>query len=510
MNTTDKIIKKPITYKVIAEALFDNYESIYDVNLDTHKYKTYYQSEDYQELRLSRKGDDFFKELPVALDRLIDPEDRDYVLEGLQKECLEKVFQTNKYHQLVYRIISREKEIYHQLRAIRQTAEDGTHILMGVKNIDSLMRTQKAHEEQIQAMKEKEHNHIEAVLASAAGYIEANLTGNCVLERSVSTRSNKGRQLKEVPREFIFNTYEELQRWITKYLVIRNKEKYSEVSSRSFLLNEFERGEKRASVLFSSISKNGTEMACRAVFYLYKEKKSGNVHVFAVIYDLTEQQRKEKEREELETALQDSRIRNSTSQMQPHFLYNALGSIQEVILIDPQYASDLLGDFTVHLRSCVRAMSSDEPIRFAEELKNIKAYVNIEKMRLGEKLSVVYDVENMEFDVLPLSIQPLVENAIRHGIHKRGMEGGTVTIRTWREEETSFVQVEDNGVGFDIKKLLEDVKEGKKDSTGLGNIRFRLEKIMGATVDVSSTVGKGTTVTVRIPGRESANESNNR
>lgn len=501
---------KPITYKTIAEALFDNYESIYDINLDTHEFKTYYQSENYQELSLARRGDDFFRALPKALNRLIHPDDCEEVLRGLQKETLQKAFDGKKYYTLIYRIMSEGKSIYHQLRAIRQPAGDGIHVLMGIKNIDSVMQYQAAHEEQIRAMKEKEHNHIEAVLASAAGYIEANLTDNIVLERSISRRNDPEKQLMEVPPEYLFDTYDGLQKWITDHLIVHNQSKYSEVSSSAYLLNMFWNGEKRASVLFTSLSETGGKMECRAVFYLYKEETSGNVHVFSVIYDLTEQQRKEKEREELETALQNSRIRNSTSQMQPHFLYNALGSIQEVILIDPKYASDLLGDFTVHLRSCVRAMASDAPIRFAEELKNIKAYVNIEKMRLGKKLSVVYDVETMGFDVLPLSIQPIVENAIRHGIHNRGKAGGTVILRTREEADGWIVKVEDNGIGFDTAAFLNETEKVKKDSTGIHNIRFRLETIMGAKVEFDSKVGKGTTVTVRIPRRESTDESDNR
>ena len=188
--------------------------------------------------------------------------------------------------------------------------------------------------------------------------------------------------------------------------------------------------------------------------------------------------------------------------MHPHFLYNSLGSIQEVILIDPKYASDLLGDFTVHLRSCVRAMSSDDPIRFEEELKNIKAYVNIEKMRFGEKLSIKYDIETTDFNVLPLSIQPLVENAIRHGIYHRGRSGGTVALRTRKGRDEWVVQVEDNGVGFDIEKLTREIRDRKRDSTGLFNIRFRLEKILGATVELDSSIGLGTNVTIKIPKKE--------
>ena len=491
-----------ISYKTIAEALFDNYESIYDVVLETGEYKTYFQSEEYQELRLAEKGSDFFADLPAAVERLIHQDDRERVLKKLSLGALREGCDKWKRYSFIYRIESDGRKVFHQLIAIKRYAADGVHILMGVKNIDTLVRYQIAHEEQIEAMKQKEHNHIEAVLSSAAGFVEANLTEDRVLERSVSNRADKNKQILEVPPGEYFKSYDLMRQWIADHIVIDKKERYRRVSGREFLLNIFEKGENRSSVLYTALSEGGREMICREIFYLYKEKVSGNIHVFSVIYDLTDQQRKEKEMAELENALMYSRIRNSTSQMQPHFLYNSLGSIQEVILIDPKYASDLLGDFTVHLRSCVRAMSSDDPIRFEEELKNIKAYVNIEKMRFGEKLSIKYDIETTDFNVLPLSIQPLVENAIRHGIYHRGRSGGTVTLRTRKGRDEWVVQVEDNGVGFDIEQLTREIRDRKRDSTGLFNIRFRLEKILGATVELDSSIGLGTTVTIKIPKKE--------
>jgi Putative regulator of cell autolysis len=194
-----------------------------------------------------------------------------------------------------------------------------------------------------------------------------------------------------------------------------------------------------------------------------------------------------------------SRIRNSTSQMQPHFLYNALGSIQEVLQEDPQYASELIEDFTIHLRSCIRAMNSDAPQPFSMELDNIRAYVNIERMRFGEKLKIRYEIETDDFPIVPLSVQPLVENAIRHGIYQKGPAGGTVVLRTRDAGNAWQVEVEDNGVGFDVNAYRREAKSGKRDSTGLKNIIFRLDKVMHAHVDIVSTVGSGTKVTVTIP-----------
>ena len=201
----------------------------------------------------------------------------------------------------------------------------------------------------------------------------------------------------------------------------------------------------------------------------------------------------------LEAQINRMQLQNFNSQMQPHFLYNALSSIKQIIYEDPDYAAGLISDFTRHLRGTIKAMSCDHPIPFSEELENIRAYVRIENVRLGEKLTVSYDIRTEDFEIIPLSVQPIVENAIRHGIYHRGRAGGTVTLRSEESADQWIIQVIDNGVGFDVQKTLEEVDSGKKDSTGLKNLIFRLEKLMDAKVEIKSVIDRGTTVTVSIP-----------
>ena len=214
---------------------------------------------------------------------------------------------------------------------------------------------------------------------------------------------------------------------------------------------------------------------------------------------LTEELQRKEKIQVLTNELRDSQIRNSISQMQPHFLYNALGSIREIILEDPKYASDLVYDFTTHLRACVRSMTNKDLIPFEEELENIKAYVNIEKMRFGEKLKIQTDITVSDFDIVPLSIQPLVENAIRHGIYPKGSSGGTVCVSTFRSDGFIHVRVADDGVGFDYEEIKKETEDGLRDSTGLQNTIFRLENLLSATVSIDSSVGKGTVINVDIP-----------
>ena len=199
----------------------------------------------------------------------------------------------------------------------------------------------------------------------------------------------------------------------------------------------------------------------------------------------------------------ESRIMISINQMQPHFLYNALASIREVIFDDPAYAADLICDFTTHLRACVCSMSKGGLVPFGEELGNIKAYVNIEKMRFGERLNIVYDIQASDFDIIPLSIQPLVENAIRHGVFE---QGGTVRISTRDDGKSYVITVNDDGVGFDLASVRRQVRRGEKDSTGLSNTVFRLESLMGARVKIVSAVGHGTQITVCIPKKRRLNK----
>ncbi len=236
-----------------------------------------------------------------------------------------------------------------------------------------------------------------------------------------------------------------------------------------------------------------------------KRSSSGTMYGYSVVVDLHSlkevQQGLRKELADVKQQLEQSRIKNASSQMQPHFLYNALSSIREIVLEDPQYASDLIYDFTTHLRACIRSMSGDRLVPFSQELESIRAYVNIEKMRFGDRLRVVYDCAETDFDIIPLSIQPLVENAIRHGIYERGAAGGTVSIRSLSNDSCFVVCVEDDGVGFDFDATMLEVKEGKRDSNGLYNLIFRFETLMNAKVAVESEIGKGTKITVMIPLR---------
>ncbi len=236
---------------------------------------------------------------------------------------------------------------------------------------------------------------------------------------------------------------------------------------------------------------------------------SRSMYGYSVVMDVTEYEKRQKnilqEIHQLEENMQALRIQNSASQMQPHFLYNALSSIREIVLLDQQYASDLIYDFTTFLRACIRTMNDGNLITIQQEMDNIRAYVNIEKMRMGKRLEVEYDLKSDNFQIVPLSIQPLVENAIRHGIYRKGKQGGTVRVSTETFRKYHVVTVKDNGVGFDYQRLRDEIDEGIRDSVGLDNVIFRLKKQVNGEVIIHGQVGEGTVITIRIP-REACTE----
>ncbi len=197
----------------------------------------------------------------------------------------------------------------------------------------------------------------------------------------------------------------------------------------------------------------------------------------------------------LERELEKANMAVMISQIQPHFLYNALNTIKSLIRRDPKTAEKAVIDFSYYLRGNMDSLTRTEPIPFRTELEHIRYYCDIELLRFSDRLHIEYAIETDGFTVPTLSVQPLVENAIKHGVTKRP-EGGTVRISAYERPAYYIVRVEDDGVGFDPSSVLQ--KDGRS-HVGLPNICYRFKTMMHADVDVQSKKGIGTTVTVRIP-----------
>ena len=196
---------------------------------------------------------------------------------------------------------------------------------------------------------------------------------------------------------------------------------------------------------------------------------------------------------EQKNRLQESNLRLILSQVKPHFIFNSLTAIAQLCDENPPLAKDTTISFAKYLRGNLSALEKTEAIPFEEELQHIRNYLNIETVRFGEYLKVVFDLETVDFRVPVLSIQPLVESAVKHGV---GMNenGGTITLSVHDDGEVITVKVIDDGVGFEPSET-----EGTDGHIGLSSSIERLKMLCNAGVTVKSEIGKGTEITVSLP-----------
>ena len=195
-----------------------------------------------------------------------------------------------------------------------------------------------------------------------------------------------------------------------------------------------------------------------------------------------------------EKELRELHIDIMLSQIQPHFLYNTLTTIRQLCDIDPKLAKDCIRDFSYFLRANMDSLTNKAPIPFEQELKHTENYLKLEQQRFQSRLRIIYDITVRDFSVPSLSLQPIVENAVHHGVLKRE-EGGTVIIHTDENEYSYRITVSDDCAGF-------TPRQGRTDGhshVGIANVRERLSAMCGGTLDIQSTVGGGTTATITIP-----------
>ena len=207
-----------------------------------------------------------------------------------------------------------------------------------------------------------------------------------------------------------------------------------------------------------------------------------------------EAQRIEEEKRAMELKLQESQISIMLSQIQPHFLYNTLNSIYQLCETNPMRARALVNSFSEYLRNNLSSLEESGLIPFATELSHVNTYLDIEKVRFEDTLEIEYDIKCVDFSLPVLTVQPIVENAVKHGTSKK-RGGGTVKISTDEDKENYIITVSDTGCGFDPTKPKED---GKR-HVGIENVRQRLSNMCSGTLKIESTVGVGTLVTIIIP-----------
>ena len=206
---------------------------------------------------------------------------------------------------------------------------------------------------------------------------------------------------------------------------------------------------------------------------------------------------REQERElaKQEKELAEQHINIMLSQIQPHFLYNSLGAIYQLCETDPAAARTSIRKFSDFLRGNMDSLKAREPIPFEKELNHVMNFLYLEQQRFGEQLRVIYQIETSDFFIPPLTLQPLVENAVQHGIlHKK--TGGTITVRTEETDEYAVVIIADDGIGVERAKRMPNL--GNHAHIGISNVRSRLEEMVHGSLEIESS-DDGTTVTIRIP-----------
>ena len=224
--------------------------------------------------------------------------------------------------------------------------------------------------------------------------------------------------------------------------------------------------------------------------------------IVRLILDLRTQYKEAIRYQQMQKELYEAKVNVMVSQIRPHFMYNALTSIAMMCEIDPNTAKEATITFAKYLRGNMDSLKQTAPVPFTQELEHLKKYLYIEKLRFDDLLNIEYDIQTSDFKLPLLSVQPLVENAVKHGVGMKE-DGGTVCIST-RETETAYeVVVKDDGVGFDVNAQKNDGRS----HIGMENSKKRLHDMCGGDIIIESVVGKGTTAIVILPKEGQPNEN---
>ena len=178
-------------------------------------------------------------------------------------------------------------------------------------------------------------------------------------------------------------------------------------------------------------------------------------------------------------------------QMRPHFIHNTLMSIYYLCQQNPSEAQQVTLNFNTYLEKNMTALASEETIPFSKELEHTRAYLNVEQALYDENLFVEYDMPHTHFRVPPLTLQPIVENAVRHGLDPDS-DPLRLSIQTRKTDSGSEIIVSDNGPGFDPADAI-------KPHIALKNIQQRLEMMCRGQMTITSREGGGTVVKLTIP-----------
>lgn len=183
---------------------------------------------------------------------------------------------------------------------------------------------------------------------------------------------------------------------------------------------------------------------------------------------------------------------NKIIQIKSHFIFNVLNAISGMCKYDPQKADETIVRFSRLLRVNMDVVEHDYLSPFDDVVDNLENYIELEKIRFGEKINFKRELYFSDFRFPTLILQPLVENSIRHGIAPKE-DSGTILLKSYEKDDYIYIVVEDDGIGFDYDSPK------NKESIGLNNIKYRLKYTINGSLDIKSKPGVGTIATIRIP-----------
>ena len=201
-------------------------------------------------------------------------------------------------------------------------------------------------------------------------------------------------------------------------------------------------------------------------------------------------------REQKKAMQAEQRIQIMMTQIQPHFLFNTIATFRALCRKDPGKAAEVAEMFGAYLRQNLDSLGTVGLIPFQKELEHTKTYTEIEMVRF-RNLRVVYDIHESDFEIPPLTVQPMVENAIRHGA--RAGKEETITVTTGKSAKGYEIMIQDNGIGFEPEK--QNISDEAGHHIGIANVRERIESMCGGSLIIDSEPGKGTKVTITVPAR---------
>lgn len=186
------------------------------------------------------------------------------------------------------------------------------------------------------------------------------------------------------------------------------------------------------------------------------------------------------------------------AQIKPHFLYNTLNTIIGLSYEDEEKTREALQHLAIYFRAKLDFRGHHSHVMLEDEIELVQSYLAIEQIRFGDRLTIQYDIDETIAAYIPsMTIQPLVENAVQHGISKQ-KHGGIIQLTIEREFSNIKITIEDNGIGIPLDKQQE-LLDGKNGRIGFNNPLKKLTLIKGATFQLESVEGKGTKITIRLP-----------